>query len=106
MRKLLTTKKTSSTCYDIIVGDDGHAIGRAIMDVDGYFYYLEYPNLGVSSAHTLRVIADILDELNKSYDDHLTEYFKTQQAPNEQKIEESFDEARSSDNGVSEETNN
>jgi hypothetical protein len=51
-------------------------IGYAIMDVDGYYYY-EYTTQtnGFWSSHSLRMVADLLDEMNKPHDDNVKEYF-------------------------------
>lgn len=52
-------------------------LGYAYIEVDGFYQY-QFPkeNTGVWSAWALRMIADILDELNKPYEEHLAKYFK------------------------------
>ena len=50
------------------------------MDVDGYFYF--WPtNDGCWSAYIMRSIADKLDEVNKKWDDQITEYFNKESGP-------------------------
>jgi hypothetical protein len=51
-------------------------IGYLIMDIDGY-YYFDYTTQanGFWTSHSLRMIADLLDEVNKSHDDNINEYF-------------------------------
>ena len=57
-------------------------VGFLIMDVDGYFYF--WPsNEGCWSAHMMRTIANKLDEVNKKWDDHITEYFSNKENSNE-----------------------
>jgi hypothetical protein len=47
------------------------------MDVDGYYYfdYVTTPN-GLWTSYSLRMVADLLEEMNKQYDDNIKEYFK------------------------------
>ena len=49
-------------------------IGELIMDVDGYFYF--WPaNDGCWPAHIMHSIANKLDDINKPWNDEITEYF-------------------------------
>jgi hypothetical protein len=44
------------------------------MDVDGYYYF--WPsNDGCWPSHIMRSIANKLDEINKKWNDEVTEYF-------------------------------
>lgn len=46
-------------------------------EVDGFYYYDPYPlGAGSYSAHTLREIADKLDELNKPWSDQIDRELK------------------------------
>ena len=52
-------------------------LGTFELDTDGFYHYWENKSLdGSWSSHTLRLIADKLDEVNKPYNDSLNEYFK------------------------------
>jgi len=66
--------------YDVRVkggpSKGGHSIGIFIRSDDGYFYYDDTGRHGLSAAYSLRMIADLLDEVNKPWDDQINEYFK------------------------------
>ena len=68
-------KKVTKGKYLIKFNDN--ILGEAVMDVDGYFYLVfKNPTDGTWASWVLRAISDLLDELNKPWDDHITEYFK------------------------------
>lgn len=68
----ITPSRFEISFNDIILGD-------AIRDVDGYFYFIfEQPVNGTWQAWTLRAIADVLDELNKAWDDQINAYFEAE----------------------------
>lgn len=53
-------------------------IGHAILEPDGFYYFLPRANLnGLWSEHTLREVADLLCGLNAPIEAHLKEYFNT-----------------------------
>ena len=57
-----------------VLTPNNKVVGYLIVDVDGYFYF--WPsNEGCWSAHMMRTIANKLDEVNKKWDDQITEYF-------------------------------
>jgi hypothetical protein len=59
-------------------------IGYLIMDVDGYYYFDHtVQKNGFWTSHSLRMIADLLDDINKPLDDNIKEYFKIKQSTNE-----------------------
>ena len=68
MVKLKTKQVKGSSTLKVHVGD-GHSIGKFIKDVDGYYYYKEDPKSGLSSSYSLRLVADLLDKVNKPWDD-------------------------------------
>jgi hypothetical protein len=45
------------------------------MDVDGYYHYLPTCNTGHFDAHVLRIIADLLDDMNKEWNEMLDREF-------------------------------
>ena len=52
-------------------------LGTFELDIDGFYYYWENKRLeGSWRSHSLRLIADKLDEVNKPYEDSINEYFK------------------------------
>lgn len=56
-------------------------LGYAYIEVDGFYQY-QFPkeNTGVWSAWVLREIANILDALNKPYEEQIEEYFKSKRS--------------------------
>ena len=70
----LRTEIINEANQRVLFGD--RLIGYLIMDVDGY-YYFDYTTQenGFWTSHSLRMIADLLDEVNKSHDDNINEYF-------------------------------
>ena len=53
-----------------IVFTNGHKLGEAYQEVDGYFYFEpNRSNVGFWMPHILRAIADKLDEINKPWND-------------------------------------
>jgi len=48
-------------------------IGEALMLEDGYYYFLPLPEHGTLAPYTLRAIAELLDELNKDWDEEVKE---------------------------------
>jgi len=76
MDKKLTTEPINDHHHKVLFGE--RLIGYFIMDVDGYYYfdYVTTPN-GLWTSYSLRMVADLLEEMNKPYDDNVKEYFKT-----------------------------
>lgn len=61
----------SPAMQDFYFGDK--FIGRAVLDVSGFWYSDLVP--GLMEAHSHRQISDLLDGLNAPYNVHLKEYF-------------------------------
>jgi len=74
----LEAVKLNEHTFKIYHKPNGKYLGKAVMDIDGYYYYWPSDNLssGSWSSYTLREIADILEELNKEYEKSVKEYFK------------------------------
>lgn len=72
----LTTEKIGDHHFKIIFDGNRH-IGYAIMDIDGYYYFehLTQSN-GFWSSYALRMISDLLDEINSEHDNKIREHFK------------------------------
>lgn len=51
-------------------------LGATYQDESGYFNFYHNNNTGYWSAHSLRLIADKLDELNKEWDDYIKQNLK------------------------------
>jgi hypothetical protein len=52
-------------------------IGYFIMDLDGYYYFdYDADTNGLWTSHSLRMVADLLEEINKPHEDKINEYFK------------------------------
>lgn len=67
--------------YDVYYENKKH-LGYFRLDIDGYYYFEDIPNSGNWSSYALRQIADKLDEINKPYDDKVTEYFEDEKRKN------------------------
>lgn len=73
----LTIEKISNTEYNIKFNDI--VLGQALMDVDGYLYFWDNKALtGCTEAWVLRQIADLLDGLNKEWDEEINKYFEAE----------------------------
>ena len=57
-------------------GKSQKSIGLAVLDVDGYYYFWSNENDGLWSSYSLRLIADKLEELNKDWDEKISQEFK------------------------------
>lgn len=75
MIKLTTDSDVKFPITYNVFWENGKRLGYFRLDVDGYYYFEELPNGGYWSAHSLRYIADKLDEINKPYDDEVNQYF-------------------------------
>ena len=58
-----------------VITETGVNIGMFYLDVDGSYYYESREGGGYFGAHTLRDIANLLDEINVPYDEQVKEYF-------------------------------
>lgn len=69
--KQLTTEPINETKHKVIFDNKTH-IGYFIMDIDGYYYFDTLTNSkGWFTSYSLRMVADLLDVMNKPYDDKL-----------------------------------
>jgi hypothetical protein len=77
MDKKLRTEPINDHHHKVLFGE--RLIGYFIMDVDGYYYfdYVTTPN-GLWTSYSLRMIADLLEKMNKPHDDKIKEYFKNE----------------------------
>lgn len=50
-------------------------LGYAVLDDDGFYYFLNNSIEGYWSEHDLRYVADRIEELNGPYNQQLKEYF-------------------------------
>lgn len=73
----LTTEMINTNHHRVLFGE--RQIGYFIMDVDGYYYFdfLTTPS-GWWSSDKLKMVAELLEKMNKPYDDMVTEYFKNE----------------------------
>ena len=71
----LRAEEINKSNYRVLFGD--RLLGHFIMDIDGYYYfdYVTSPN-GLWTSYSLRMVADLLEEMNKPYEDNIKEYFK------------------------------
>lgn len=67
------TEIVNDVIQKVLFGDK--LVGSFIMDVDGYYYFDTHGD-GFWTSHSLRMIADLLDIVNKPHDDKIKEYFK------------------------------
>jgi hypothetical protein len=72
----LTLKPAEGHNYQMF-WNDSIEIGRAIIDVDGFYYFLPNQNGGgLWQSHVLKAIADKLDELNREINESINKYFE------------------------------
>lgn len=57
-----------------VVTETGKEIGLFYLDCDGSYYFES--GLGMHSSYNLRQIADLLDEINKPFEQETIEFFK------------------------------
>lgn len=73
----LKLEKLNKT-YSVLT-DSNKVLGSFQLDIDGFYYFYEDSQLtGCWGAWELRKIADLLDEVNKPYNDELNKYFKNE----------------------------
>jgi hypothetical protein len=71
----LTLNQTTGRNYDLIWNDSIN-IGQAVIDVDGFYYFLPNHNGGgLWQAYVLRAIAERLDELNQEWSEEIDRMF-------------------------------
>lgn len=72
----LTLKPADGRNYKM-VWNESIEIGQAIIDVDGFYYFLPNTNNGgLWQSHVLKAIAEKLDDLNKEWNEHISKYFE------------------------------
>ena len=65
----------------VIKSLSGKTIAKIVLDVDG-FYYIDFNvdnKNGYFNEYSLKCIAQVLEELNKDYNDKLNNYFNNKQ---------------------------
>lgn len=71
---LLRATKREQGGYNLTY-ENGVHMGELLMDVDGCYKYFPVLRGGYWDAPPLREIADMLDHLNKDWDEHVQKYF-------------------------------
>jgi hypothetical protein len=73
--KQLTTEPMNETNHKVLFGD--RLLGYFTMDIDGFYYFdfVTAPN-GLWTSYSLRMVANLLEEMNKPHEDNIKEYFK------------------------------
>lgn len=72
----LTLKPAEGQNYQMF-WNDSIEIGRAIIEVDGFYYFLPNQNGGgLWQAYVLKAVAEKLDELNLEWDNKIKQYFE------------------------------
>ncbi len=76
--KSLKVESLNETNHKVLFGD--RLLGYFIMDIDGYYYFdfVTAPN-GLWTSYSLRMIADLLEEMNKPYEGEIKEYFNSKE---------------------------
>ena len=73
--KKLTIEPINEHHHKVLFGE--RIIGNFIMDVDGYYYFTyDTTQNGLWTSYSLRMVADLLDEINKPHEENIKEYFK------------------------------
>lgn len=75
----LSIEKIGDNDYKILF-QEKKLIGYAIRDIDGYYYFesCTQPN-GFWSSYALRMVSDLLDEINSEHDNRIRDYFKKEE---------------------------
>lgn len=74
---MIKLKELNESKYEVLVESSDKLIGYFIQDDDGYFYFmLDEPSTGLWSDHTLLEIGTKLQELNKPWNDWITEHLE------------------------------
>ena len=66
----LTAVPAKHSGFDLIF-TNGVVVGFAYREIDGYFCFEPAPAHGFWSAWMMRAVADLLDEMNKPWDDRV-----------------------------------
>lgn len=96
LRKYYRLEKVTDFTYDIIfiqprieADNSGKCVGRAVQDVNGYFYLELLDTRGLINELSLKIYLDALETLNKPYEEEIAKYFKdNESAPLEIKTDE------------------
>jgi hypothetical protein len=76
-KQSLRTEIVNDVIQRVLFGNK--LVGSFIMDVDGYYYFEKTTQgNGFWTSHSLRMIADLLDSINKPHNDKIKEYFKNE----------------------------
>ncbi len=75
---LKVTKLSEEATRLWVATESGKEIGSFVMYVSG-FYYWEQNSNGWYAAHSLREIADLLDDVNEPHNKRTDEFFKKEQ---------------------------
>ena len=78
-KNILELEKINDCKYKLQTKKTKVNLGLFIQDVDGYFYWWDNKeNYGCISSYSLRCIVELLEELNKPWDDKINKYFESQ----------------------------
>ena len=67
-------KTESDARYEVYF--NGQHLGYFYLEIDGFYVFIPIGDIGYWNEFSLRMIADKLEELNKSYNDKIELYFK------------------------------
>lgn len=76
----ITYTKQENGSYKIYYYNDVF-VGEFYMEVDGYYVFESVLKSGYIPGHLLLSLGNKLEELNKEWDDNITEYFNKQKIP-------------------------
>jgi len=75
--KYITIKEIEDSTKKELYFEDRVYLGFVYQEVDGFYVFDPKREGGVWQAHELREIADILNELNKPWKEHIDNFFKS-----------------------------
>jgi hypothetical protein len=75
--KYINIKDIEGSSKKELYFEDRVHIGNVYQEVDGFYVFDPKREGGVWQAHSLREIADILDNLNKPWEEHIENFFKS-----------------------------
>jgi hypothetical protein len=69
----LVIQEMEGSRHKKVVTDTGVKLGLFYLDISGFYYFDPYEDRGLFAAHSLRDIANLLDEINEPYNKQINE---------------------------------
>ena len=69
--KYIDTNELADNSFSVFLRDSGKILGEIYKEVDGYYVYQPDKANGCWESYAMRTIADMLDEMNKEWDEQV-----------------------------------